>query len=150
KALWAAIEDTAAGEPGAAMLFFNPPYDRIRGMGRQEKLLFDRVKGWCARGGHLVLIVPDKVLADAASGLAAAVERDYQVLGLYRYPEPEYGQFRQCVLIAQRRERALARERVPFPAWARAPSGWPVLPDACPGRPWPLRLRPVPADLRLR
>lgn len=150
KALWAAIEDAAASEPGASMLFFNPPYDRIRGMGRQEKMLFERVKNWCARGGHLVLIVPDKVLADTASGLAVAVERDYSVLAVFRYPEPEYRQFKQCVLVAQRRERALARERVAFPAWAREPSSWSILPDACPGSPWPIQLRPAPSDLRLR
>lgn len=150
RALWAAIEDCAVSEPGASMLFFNPPYDRIRGAGRQEHLLFQRVKGWCARGGHLVMIVPDCILADAASNLAVSVERNYEALGVFRYPEPEYKQFRQCVLVAQCRERAQARERVPFPAWAKHPSEWPVLPDECPGKPWPVRLVPAAADLRLR
>ena len=34
--------------------------------------------------------MPDSVLADAEVGLAVAVERDYELLGLWRYPELEY------------------------------------------------------------
>src|ERR1035437_8287320 len=56
-----------------------------------ESALFNRVREWPARStGLLLMLVPDYVLADADVGLAVAVERDYELLGLWRYPEPEY------------------------------------------------------------
>ena len=80
--LWSAIEDTTIDQP-VSLLWFNPPYDRIRGAGRTEVALFNRVKEWPARGtGLLLMIVPDYVLADADVGLAVAVERDYELMGL--------------------------------------------------------------------
>src|SRR6185436_17344779 len=121
--------DSDASTSGPSILFFNPPYDRIRGTGRQDYVLFKEVKSWCTRSGYMILVVPDYVLADAKTNLAVAVERDYQVLAVFRYPEPEYRQFKQCVLVGRRRDRAQARERVPFPEWAKSPSEWPVLPD---------------------
>ena len=66
-----------------------------RGAGRTEVALFNRVKGWPARSSGLILmIVPDYVLADADVGLAVAVERDFELLGLWRYPEPQYADFK--------------------------------------------------------
>ena len=128
EAVCASIEDCTV-DRGASLLWFNPPYDRIRGAGRTEVALFAKVKDWCRRDGILVLIVPDYVLADPQSGLAAAVERSYHVLELYRYPEPEYHIFKQCVLIAQRREKMLSGNRIALPEWADQPERWPVLPD---------------------
>ncbi len=107
EAIWSAIEDCAP-DRGASLLWFNPPYDRIRGAGRTELALFNRVKDWCRRDGILVLIVPDYVLADPQTGLATAVERAYRTVAVFRYPEPEYQEFKQCVLIAQRRGKALS------------------------------------------
>ncbi len=128
-ALWSAIEDATVDQP-VSLLWFNPPYDRIRGAGRTEAALFNRVKEWPSRGtGLLVMIVPDYVLADADVGLAVAVERDYELLGLWRYPEPEYQDFKQCVLLARRREKALNKTKLTFPRWASEPSKWPVLRD---------------------
>jgi hypothetical protein len=75
------------------------------------------------------LIVPDYILADQQTGLATAVERTYRTLALYRYPEPEYRAFKQCVLIAQRREKALSGNRILFPEWAADSEQWPILPD---------------------
>ena len=128
EAVWSAIEDCAP-DRGASLLWFNPPYDRIRGAGRTEVSLFNRVKDWCRRDGIMVLIVPDYILSDPQTGLAVAVERTYRTLALYRYPEPDYRAFKQCVLIAQRREKALSSTRIPFPGWASAPDQWPILPD---------------------
>ncbi len=48
---------------------------------------------------------------------------------LWRYPEPEYADFKQCVLIARRREKALNKTKLTFPRWAAAPGTWPVLRD---------------------
>lgn len=127
--LWSAIEDASISAP-ASVLFFNPPYDRIRQGGRLELLLYQKVREWAARSSHIVLIVPDYILADMKHGLAGAVERDYKLVALYRYPEPEYSEFKQCVLIGTRRDRALNRNKVDFPVWARTPSQWPILPLA--------------------
>ncbi|MEI6232901.1 MAG: DUF6094 domain-containing protein [Planctomycetota bacterium] len=128
-ALWSPIEDATVDQP-VSLLWFNPPYDRVRGAGRTEAALFNRVKDWPARGGGLILmIVPDYVLTDADVGLAIAVERDYELLGLWRYPEPEYQDFKQCVLLARRREKALNKTLMTFPRWASDPSKWPVLRD---------------------
>ena len=128
-ALWSAIEDATVDHP-VSLLWFNPPYDRVRGSGRTEAALFNRVKNWPARGtGLMLMIVPDYVLADANVGLAVAVERDYELLGLWRYPEPEYKEFKQCVLLARRREKALNKTLMTIPRWASEPSKWPVLRD---------------------
>ena len=128
-ALWSAIEDATVDQP-VSLLWFNPPYDRIRGAGRTEVALFNRVKEWPARGtGLMLMIVPDYVLADAEVGLAVAVERDYELLGLWRYPAPEYQDFKQCVLLARRREKALNKTKLTFPRWANNPEQWPVLRD---------------------
>jgi len=127
--LWSAIEDATVEQP-VSLLYFNPPFDRIRGVGRMEHTLFNRVREWPARGtGLLLMIVPDYVLADVEVGLAIAVERDYELLGLWRYPEPEYQDFKQCVLLARRREKALNKTLLTFPRWAVEPSKWPVLRD---------------------
>lgn len=128
-ALWSAIEDATVDQP-VSLLYYNPPFDRIRGVGRMEHMLFNRVKDWPARGtGLFLMIVPDYVLADSDVGLAIAVERDYELLGLWRYPEPEYQDFKQCVLLARRREKALNKTLLTFPRWAAEPSKWPVLRD---------------------
>jgi len=127
--LWSAIEDATVDQP-VSLLWFNPPYDRIRGAGRTESTLFNRVKEWPARGTGLMLtVVPDYVLADVEVGLAVAIERDYELLGLWRYPEPEYQEFKQCVLLARRREKALNKTKLTFPRWAENPDKWSVLRD---------------------
>ncbi len=128
-ALWSAIEDATIDHP-VSLLYFNPPYDRTRGVGRTELTLFTRVKEWPLKStGLLLMIVPDYVLADPDVGLAIAVERDYELLGLWRYPEPEYADFKQCVLLARRREKALNKTKLTFPRWAAEPTKWPVLRD---------------------
>ncbi len=127
--LWSAIEDATVDQP-VSLLWFNPPYDRIRGAGRTEVTLFNRVKEWPARStGLMLMIVPDYVLSDPEVGLAVAVERVYELLGLWRYPEPEDQEFKQCVLLARRREKALNKTLLVFPRWAAEPANWPVLHD---------------------
>jgi hypothetical protein len=128
-ALWSAIEDATVDHP-TSLCWFNPPYDRTRGVGRTELALFNKVKDWPAKStGLLLMIVPDYVLSDADVGLAVAVERDYELIGLWRYPEPQYAEFNQCVLLARRRDKALNKTKITFPHWAADPTKWPVLQD---------------------
>jgi hypothetical protein len=125
--LWSSIEDATVDNP-VSLLWFNPPYDRIRGSGRTETALFDHVKTWPVKStGLLLMIVPDYVLADEEVGLAIAVERDYELVGVWSYPEPEYQDFKQCVLVARRREKALNKTKLIFPRWACNSEKWPVL-----------------------
>ena len=89
--LWSDIDDAAVDQPGS-LHWFNPPCDRIRGAGRTETVLFNRVKDWPARGtGLMLMIVSDHVQADVEVGLAIAAERDYELLGLLQgsssYPD---------------------------------------------------------------
>lgn len=126
KVLWAAIEDAKPDRP-VSMLFFNPPYDRIRGNVRMELLLYDLVAEWTQRGGVLAFILPDYVLKDEGTGIPRAIERQYDVLGIWKFPEPEYQDFKQVLLVGVRRDRALNRNRGGAPAWLK--QSWPVLPD---------------------
>lgn len=126
--LWAAIEDSKP-DRDVSMLFFNPPYDRIRGNVRMELLLYDLVAEWVIRGGILAFVLPDYVLADEGTGLPRALDRQYECLGIWKFPEPEYQAFKQCVFIGRRRERALNRNRTGAPDYLRRASAWPVLPD---------------------
>ena len=144
--LWSPIEDCDTSV-GVSLLWFNPPYDRIRGYDRMETALFRCVNEWPARGGHLLAIVPDYVLADERAGLACAIARHYEPPHIFRYPDPEYKDFKQCVLIAARRERALDRNRVDFPAWAYDSRKWPRLPEDPKAL---VTLRPAIAPLRFR
>ena len=143
EAIWASIEDCDI-DRGASLLWFNPPYDKIRGAGRMELELFHRVRNWCGREGILVLIVPDYVLSESQTGLVSAVERQFQMLGVYRYPEPEYKSFRQCVLIARRCDKPLSN-RVEHPRWANS-AEWPILPDAG----YPITTLPIGESIKLR
>ena len=128
-ALWSTIEDAYPDGP-VNLLWFNPPYDRIRGSGRSEMTLFSVVKEWPAKGtGLLLMIVPDYVLADSECGVAVEIQQHYELLGIWRYPEPEYSQFRQCVVLARRKAKLSKNELTAFPQWAKDPESWPVLLD---------------------
>jgi hypothetical protein len=124
--VWSAIEDTFIVNE-CSVLYFNPPFDKIRGSGRTEFELFEKVKGWPMRGGLIVMIVPDYVVEDYGSGIAKSFERDFELKGIFKYPEPEYQEFNQCVLIGVRRERALNKQSYSFPTWAEDPDNWPIL-----------------------
>lgn len=136
--IWAAIEDCRMDNPEsgfsndieASMLWFNPPYDRIRGAGRMELALYEDVIDWTARNfGLLVFIVPDYVLTNEDTGMAVAIEREFQILRRMRFPEPEYQDFKQAVVIARRRPRAMRASIVGHPSWAMNSDTWPVMDD---------------------
>ncbi len=135
--LWSAIEDCRlhnddfmSGAAECSLLYFNPPFDRIRGQGRMEMEIFRHVVEWPMRAeGLLVFVLPDYVLEDPDAGIGTAIERNYQVLRRLKFPEPEYQDFKQCVVIARRRSKALNRDQVPHPSWAENKESWPVMDD---------------------
>lgn len=127
--LWSDIEDTSISSH-VSMLWFNPPYDVVRGNGRMETILFEHVRAWAApETGILVAILPDYVLCDPNAGFGSLLDRHYAILNVWRYPEPEYQQFKQSVLIARRRKMARSNQRVPHPMALDKPERWAVLPD---------------------
>lgn len=142
EALWSAIED-AHPSAGVSLLFFNPPYDEVRGSGRLEAQLLDVVKEWTRKDGLLVLIVPASVLQEEYGDLPYLLTQWYETLATYDYPLPERKDFGQCVYIGQRREQQL--RSYDAPAFPKMP--WPELPlDA----PKPLFTAPKSANVTLR
>jgi len=77
-------------------------------------------------GGLLVFIVPQRRLAVSARYLAG----HYTRLACYRFPDPEFADFRQVVLLAVKRDGAVgeAQWRTRIEAWAAEPL--PELPPA--------------------
>lgn len=102
--LWCSIEDTSV-HPHCSLLWFNPVYDRVRGVGRSECDLWEDVYGWPAVGAYVVIIVPDHVMTE---WMARSVERLYDCIGFWRYPEPEYSQWKQSVYIGRRRAQQIS------------------------------------------
>ena len=144
--LWSEMEDVRISSEhewmegvvvGASLMWINPAYDNIRGQGRMEQEQLKHTIEWPVRGhGLIVLIVPTYVLEDEDTGVAIAVERNYTVLRRMKFPEPEYQDFKQCVVIARRRAKALNSSIVHHPVWATKSGDWPVMYDK--GSPKPI------------
>jgi len=133
RCVFGAIEDCKPGTPsaGASLVWFNPPYDQLRGGVRMETELFRNVADWTAKpAGVMVLIVPDYVLADRDSGLAQQVDAAYESVFRARFPEPEYDVFKQCVTILKRREKSRKADMTRLPTWAADAKAWPELKSA--------------------
>lgn len=82
----------------ASVLWLNPPYDLFRGQRFESRFL----RKWgpvVAPSGQMVLIVPEYAL----TYLAADLNRLYEDIEILRYPEPEYSDFKQVVVLASRR-----------------------------------------------
>jgi SAM-dependent methyltransferase len=100
-------------------LWLNPPYDYDDEAKRLEHAFLTETTRALSPGGLLVFVVPQRRLAGSARYLAG----HYGRLACYRFPDPEYAGFRQVVLLAVKREGAVAgvdgRERIE--AWAYEP-----------------------------
>jgi len=108
-------------------LWLNPPYEYDDEAKRLEHAFLTAVTRALCPGGLLVFIVPQRRLSVSARYLAG----HYTRLACYRFPDPEYADFRQCVLLAVKREGAVAeaRWRDQIQAWS-GPEGCPELPPA--------------------
>ena len=83
---------------GASLLWLNPPYDFFHGQ-RFESRFLDKWTPALATGGQLVFIIPENVLPS----VAATLTRWYEDIEVLRYPEPEYQEFKQVVVLATKR-----------------------------------------------
>lgn len=81
-------------------LWLNPPYDQDEGGRRLEHSFLTTLSRPLAPDGLLVYIVPQARLAQSARYLSA----HYEDLRCYRFQDPEYNPFRQCVLLARKQK----------------------------------------------
>ncbi len=114
------------GYEAFSFLWLNPPYDQDEGGKRLEHSFLTTMTRTLAPGGLLVFIVPQARLAASARYLAAHFAR----MQCYRFQDPEYGAFKQCILLGIKREGpAIAPDaRAQVEAWATEPL--PELPPA--------------------
>lgn len=84
------------------LLWLNPPYDVVRGKRLEHKFLTHCTQ-FLAPSGVLIYIVPQYAInAKIANYLA----RRYHTLRAYRFPEPEYADYKQIVVFGIKREAA--------------------------------------------
>lgn len=104
--------------PEASFLYLNPPYDTDRDYKRLEHRFLVRFTSYLLPGGALFYVVPDYVLRTSAEFLAA----NYTDLHCFRFPDPEFQDYKQVVLLGVRRERevhALRSEISMIEEWSR-------------------------------
>jgi Uncharacterised methyltransferase family (DUF6094) len=115
---------------GATVLYLNPPYDLDPVHRRLEERFLDRFTPALARGGVLLFVVPGYALSASAETLA----RRYTGVKAYRFPEPEWGAFKQVVLVARRGDDLMAPDKAIVAlveSWAENPLSLPVLGGPC-------------------
>jgi hypothetical protein len=85
---------------GASLLYLNPPYDSDKVHGRLEQRFLERWSASLIPGeGVLLFLVPFYALRASAEFLA----QHYQDIRAWRFPQPSFEPFRQCVLLARKR-----------------------------------------------
>jgi len=113
------------GSEAFSGLWLNPPYDQGEGGRRLEHSFVTSMSRTLAFGGLLVYIVPQVRLAQSSRYLSA----HYEDLRCYRFRDPEYDAFGQCVLLGRKRKvQAVAPElKSTIERWAA--DDIPVLPE---------------------
>lgn len=139
---------------GVSALYLNPPYDLDQRYRRLEERFLRKYIPALATDGVLLFVVPTTALAASADTLGA----EFHDVVVHRFPDADFAEFRQVVVVARKRATAL-----PIPAQgvveavlaaAAAPSELPVLGEPVVPRRLPelrnagvgLDLRPVSVD----
>ncbi len=107
------------GHEAFSCLWLNPPYDEGDGGRRLEHNFLTTLSRALVPGGLLIYIVPQVRLAQSARYLASR----YEGLRCYRFQDPEYDAFRQCVVLGRRRATQViaADAQAQFAGWATDP-----------------------------
>lgn len=107
------------GHEAFSCLWLNPPYDDGEDGKRLEHNFLTTMSRALAPGGLLVYIVPQARLGQSARYLASR----YEGLRCFRFQDPEYGAFRQCVVLGRRRatQTIAADAQAQVEAWATNP-----------------------------
>jgi hypothetical protein len=96
------IEETRIEHHSCSLLLLNPPYDELTleeeansKTERQERAFLRMTVPYLIPGGVLVYIIPQSRLDKAIARLLAS---RFQHIQVFRFPDPEYGDFRQIVV----------------------------------------------------
>lgn len=90
---------------GYNLLYLNPPYDHDDEDGRLEYQWLKLCRPHLQPGGVLVWVVPQHLLKFAPA--ARYISGWYERVQVFRFPDPEYAQFRQVVLFGVLRPRPI-------------------------------------------
>src|SRR5688572_14362344 len=98
-------------------LWLNAPYDYDDEARRLEHAFLTSLTRALCPSGVLVYLVPQSRLAVSARYLSS----HYTGIQAFRFPDPEYGSFRQIVLLASRKPKGVndALARAQLEAWSR-------------------------------
>jgi hypothetical protein len=96
------IEESRIQRRSCSLLFLNPPYDDITleeeadaKTGRQERAFLRMTVPYLVPGGVLVYIIPKHRMDKAIARLLAS---RFERIHVFRFPDPEYGDFNQIVV----------------------------------------------------
>ena len=101
------------------LLWLNPPYDVVQGKRLEHKFLTHCTQ-FLAPDGILIYIVPRHVIGAKIAGYLA---KHFHSLRAYRFPDPEFGDFRQIVVFGIKRAWASDDTTVDEEALHRACAG---------------------------
>lgn len=101
------IEETRIAHQSCSLLFLNPPYDEATleedadtKTERQERAFLRMTVPYLVPGGVLVYIIPQTRLN---RGIARLLASRFQQINVFRFPDPEYDDFRQVVVFGVRK-----------------------------------------------
>jgi hypothetical protein len=101
------IEETRIAHQSCALLYLNPPYDEATleedadtKTERQETAFLRMTAPYLVPGGVLVYVIPQKRLN---GGIARLLASRFESIQVFRFPDPEYDDFRQMVIMGVRK-----------------------------------------------
>jgi hypothetical protein len=111
---------------GISITLLNPPYDQDdRAGGRLELTFLRDTQEYLMAGGILIYIIPQYRISPYIAKRLATHFRDVRI---YRFPDPDYADFRQVVILAVRRERPEKNDAVALRIAQAKTAPLPILP----------------------
>lgn len=102
--LHAGFEDTDISHGSFSLVFFNPPYsDDPRMGGRLERTFLTQVTPLLVPHGLLAAVLQEH----QAEALESLISHHYEVVTVGRFPAPDYGRFKQVIVLATKRKPGL-------------------------------------------
>jgi hypothetical protein len=110
------IEETRIAHQSCSLLFLNPPYDEATREDdadtkteRQEKAFLRMTVPYLVPGGVVVYIIPQTRLN---RGIARLLASRFERINVFRFPDPDYDDFRQVVVLGVRKAENSLDERM--------------------------------------
>lgn len=113
KVLAGPFENSIISNRVFGFVFVNPPYDwAAGGVHRYEEIFLNRVIQYIAPRGVLCYIVPTTLFKHRGQDVLKAILENFTDIRIFKYPEPEYQEFRQVVVYGVKKpiERITASE----------------------------------------